>query len=158
MFFDAEDYGSKKDEQDVRDIYALGTQYWCNNPMPAGYSANYGILLDMVGARNATFLQEGNSMHYAPSVVNNVWSVAQRLGFSSQFLYQQSGPITDDHVYPNELLNIPCIDIIYLQPPQPSTSLIQASPSSFGSHWHTHRDNMDIIDKNTLRAVGQTLL
>ena len=26
------------------------------------------------------------------------------------------------------------------------------------SHWHTHADNMDVIDKATLKAVGQTLL
>jgi glutaminyl-peptide cyclotransferase len=28
----------------------------------------------------------------------------------------------------------------------------------FGSYWHTHDDNMDVIDKNTLKAVGQTLI
>jgi len=148
IFFDAEDYGSKKNERDAQDSYALGTQYWCRNPMPADYSANYGILLDMVGARNATFLYEGNSMHYAPDIARKVWNIAQQLGYGIQFLAQQGGPITDDHVYPNEILNIPCIDIIYLQP----------GSSAFGNHWHTHADNMDVIDRNTLKAVGQTLL
>lgn len=28
----------------------------------------------------------------------------------------------------------------------------------FGSYWHTHNDNMSVIDKNTLKAVGQTVL
>jgi hypothetical protein len=28
----------------------------------------------------------------------------------------------------------------------------------FGSYHHTHNDNMSIIDKNTLTAVGQTVL
>ena len=30
--------------------------------------------------------------------------------------------------------------------------------SSFGDAWLTVNDNMDVIDKNTLRAVGQTVL
>ncbi len=148
IFFDAEDYGTKKEEESIEDSYALGTQYWCKNPMPENYSANYGILLDMVGARNATFQMEGYSMKYAPSIVKKIWDTANRLGYSATFLYKQSGYITDDHVYPNQLLNIPCVDIIY-QSTQTGT---------FGSHWHTHADNMDIIDKNTLKAIGQTLL
>jgi glutaminyl-peptide cyclotransferase len=28
----------------------------------------------------------------------------------------------------------------------------------FGAYHHTHNDNMSIIDKNTLTAVGQTVL
>ncbi len=28
----------------------------------------------------------------------------------------------------------------------------------FGDFWHTQADNMDIIDKATLNAVGQTVL
>jgi hypothetical protein len=28
----------------------------------------------------------------------------------------------------------------------------------FGSYHHTHNDNMSIIDKSTLTAVGQTVL
>ena len=44
--------------------------------------------------------------------------------------------------------NIPCVDIINMNP----------DTDHFGSYHHTHRDNMDIIDKNTLKAVGQTVL
>jgi len=32
------------------------------------------------------------------------------------------------------------------------------SGSGFGKYWHTQDDNMQVIDKNTLKAVGQTLL
>ena len=28
----------------------------------------------------------------------------------------------------------------------------------FGEYWHTHRDNMNIISKKTLQAVGDVLL
>ena len=30
--------------------------------------------------------------------------------------------------------------------------------SGFGWYWHTHDDNLDAIDKRTLKAVGQTVL
>ena len=32
------------------------------------------------------------------------------------------------------------------------------SETGFGAYWHTLDDNMDVIDKRTLRAVGQTVL
>jgi hypothetical protein len=41
------------------------------------------------------------------------------------------------------------VDIIYIS---------QDSPTGFGSHWHTHKDNIDVIGKTTLSAVGQTLV
>jgi hypothetical protein len=146
-FFDAEDYGEKS-ESSGEDSYALGTQYWCKNPIPIGYAASYGILLDMVGGKNATFLKEDNSMHYASNVVNKIWNTASQLGFSNYFLNQLGGGVTDDHVYPNRILNIPSVDIINTDP----------ATLRFAPHWHTHADNIDVIDRNTLKAVGQTLL
>jgi len=150
IFFDAEDYGTRREDGPDNDSYALGTQYWCKNPVPENYSASYGVLLDMVGARNATFFVEGYSKQYASYVVDNVWHAANKLGFSAYFPYASGGFVTDDHVYPNQILNIPCIDIINSNPSNVH--------SGFPDHWHTHRDNMDVIDRNTLKAVGQTLL
>jgi hypothetical protein len=34
----------------------------------------------------------------------------------------------------------------------------QGTQTGFGEHWHTHNDDLDIIDKRTLRAVGQVVL
>ncbi len=150
IFFDAEDYGTRKEDGADNDSYALGTQYWCKNPMPENYMASYGILLDLVGGRNATFHMEGYSRQYASFVVEKVWGAANRIGYSAYFPYSNGGFITDDHVYPNQILNIPCIDIINNNPAN--------SHSGFPDYWHTHRDNMDVIDRKTLRAVGQTLL
>lgn len=146
-FFDAEDWGTRSRDGDNSDSYALGTQYWAKNPHVAGYSAMYGILLDMTGAKNARFFMEGNSMQYASGIVRKVWDLANKTGFSDYFIYKETGFITDDHLYVNSILNIPSIDIIHTD-----------SDGHFASHWHTHRDNMDVIDKNTLHAVGQTLL
>ncbi|TRX62358.1 M28 family peptidase [Carboxylicivirga sp. M1479] len=151
IFFDAEDYGQpahinlpQKDH-----TWCLGSQYWGQNPHRDNYTARYGILLDMVGAPNALFYQERYSIQFAPDLVKKVWNKAYDLGYGNHFPFELGGMITDDHVYVNGLRNIPCIDIIQYDP---------SSEQSFGSYWHTHDDTMEFIDKNTLKAVGQTVL
>jgi glutaminyl-peptide cyclotransferase len=146
LLTDVEDYG-KSEWGD--DSYALGTQYWAKNPHVPGYTAQGGILLDMVGGKNARFPLEGNSRQFAANLQNEVWAAANKAGFSSFFVYEEGGTITDDHVPVNEILKIPTIDII---------DLPAGSATGFPAHWHTLNDNMSIIDKNTLKAVGQTLL
>lgn len=146
-FFDAEDWGKEGGGEGSEDSYALGTQYWAARPHVAGYRANYGILLDMVGAKNAQFRWEGSSKQYAGFVIEKVWSAAQQLGFGPYFLSMDGGWVVDDHVYVNKV-NIPSIDIIHSD---------LSSRSGFAKHWHTMADNMDVIDRKTLQAVGQTL-
>ena len=146
LLTDVEDYG-KTEWGD--DSYALGTQYWAKHPHIPGYTASFGILLDMVGARNARFPLEGFSTQYAPAVQQRVWKAAGAAGYSSYFPYENGPAITDDHVFVNELTKIPTIDIINLQ---------TNSEKSFAPHWHTHQDDMSIIDRNTLKAVGETVL
>ncbi len=143
ILFDAEDYGKSEHQ----DSYCLGSQYWAKNKHVPNYSAYYGILLDMVGAKGARFSKEGVSMEYAPSIVNKVWDQASALGYNQYFIHQTTGDITDDHFYVNKLGQIPMIDIIEYE-----------SGSGFGNYWHTQNDNMQVIDKATLKAVGQTLL
>ena len=152
-FFDVEDYGppswdSQSKNEEING-YCLGTQEWANTPHVANYRAYYGILLDMVGAKNATFLQEGLSLQNAPTIVQKVWDTAASLGYGNYFLYTRVNPIVDDHSFVNSINQTPCIDIINLD---------KTSPTGFARHWHTQRDNMNIIDKQTLKAVGQTLL
>ena len=60
----------------------------------------------------------------------------------------QAESTTDDHLYVNTLAKIPCIDIVHMSP----------VTGSYGEHHHTHKDTMDIIDKNTLKVVGQAVL
>lgn len=140
---DVEDVGKSEwtDES-----YSLGTQYWARNPHVAGYKARWGICLDMVGAKGAQFPLEAFSKNYAPEIQKQIWDIANKLGYSSYFVYSDAGAITDDHVPVNEILHIPTVDIIHLQ------------ATGFGAHWHTHNDNIQIIDKATLQAVGQTVL
>ena len=149
--FDAEDWGTPQwaNTPDNADSWALGAQYWSKN-LPRGYEARYGILLDMVGGVGARFYREGMSMQYASAIVNKVWRAAKAVGFGSYFPQQDGGMITDDHVPINQFAKIPTIDIIPYYP--------DCQQSSFGPTWHTLADNMENIDKNTLKAVGQTMV
>ena len=149
--FDAEDWGTPQwaDVADNADSWALGAQYWSKN-LPQGYEARYGILLDMVGGVGAKFYREGMSMQYAPEIVKKVWRAAREVGFDSYFPKEDGGVITDDHVPVNQFAKIPTIDII--------PYYADCQQSSFGPTWHTLADNMENIDKNTLKAVGQTLV
>jgi len=151
ILLDAEDYGQPQnsDMPQKPDTWALGSQYWSKNPHKPNYNAKYGILLDMVGAKNATFLKEGYSMEYASDIVNKVWNVAEKLGYNAHFINKETNSITDDHYYVNTILDIPTIDIIHYD---------NTTSSGFPAHWHTHNDTMENISKETLKAVGQTLM
>lgn len=156
IFFDAEDYGAVQasesmiDLSSMADTWCLGSQYWCKNPPIPNYNPKYGILLDMVGAEDATFPKEAVSRHYAGGLVNKVWNAAQDLGYGNYFVNQLAGAITDDHVYINELTDIPVIDIIHYVP--------NGNYGDFGKFHHTHADKMDIVSKKTLGVVGQVML
>ena len=149
---DAEDYGVPQWEtgMDPGDTWALGAQYWSANPHKDGYTARYGILLDMVGGEGAQFYQEGMSKYYAGDIVDKVWRAASVVGYGSFFPMREGGKITDDHIPVNTVAKIPCIDIIPYYP-----DCIQ---SNFGPTWHTVNDDMAHINKATLQAVGQTVI
>ena len=150
IFFDAEDYGTPNfSNSHKQDTYCLGSQFWAKNPHVPNYKAEYGILLDMVGSKNATFYKEGYSVHYAAPVVEKVWNTARNLGYGKFFINATKGSITDDHEYVIKGRGIPCIDIINLD---------SKTTHGFGSYWHTQQDTMDNIDRETLKAVGQTVL
>jgi len=154
ILLDAEDYGAPEDmprDEHSEDWWGLGSQYWANHPHKANYFAKYGILLDMVGASNATFLQERFSLEYAPAIVRKVWDIAGELGYSAYFPFDTGGYITDDHTFINKIMNIPTIDIIHLVKDATGNS-------GFYPYWHTTKDDMNSIDKTTLGAVGKTLM
>ena len=151
--FDAEDWGTPQwsDATDDGNSWALGAQYWAANLSKQQASAyRFGILLDMVGGEGAQFYKEGMSVQYASRIVDRVWRAAQTVGFGSLFPSQTGGYITDDHLPVNQKAKIPCIDIIPYYP--------NCEQSSFGPTWHTVSDDMSHIDRNTLQAVGQTMI
>lgn len=152
VLFDAEDYGPPQDKQgqNSEEAWGLGSQYWAKNPHVYGYKARYGILLDMVGVPNPTFLMEGFSTYYAPAVVKKVWDHAAEAGYGAYFIPEQGTYITDDHYFVNKIANIPMINIIHLNR--------NSGQSSFFEHWHTINDDMDHIDKKSLGMVGEVLV
>ncbi len=151
LLFDLEDWGPPSDLNITGENYwGLGSQYWSKNPHVPGYTATFGILLDMVGAKDATFLKEYFSRQYARYYLDMVWNKAFGLGYDNYFVDQDGYPIDDDHKFVNEIAKIPSIDIIHLD--------TKSSNGTFYEYWHTTGDTLDKIDKNTLKAVGQVLL
>lgn len=150
ILFDLEDYGQPESSKlpPMKDSWCLGAQYWAKNLHKPGYFAKYGILLDMVGAKGAVFPKEGNSVYFAPSVVEKVWNTASKLGYGNHFINAQSSGITDDHVYVNQIANIPCVVIIHYD----------IMNSDFFEHHHRVSDNMEQIDPAILEMVGQTVM
>ncbi|NJL75906.1 MAG: M28 family peptidase [Saprospiraceae bacterium] len=148
IFFDLEDYGDGGDNGDYTS-WCLGSQYWAKNLHRTGYKADYGILLDMVGASGARFTKEQLSMQFAPQVMNKVWQLAQSMGYGNFFVNESTRELIDDHLFVNQIAKIPMIDIIN-RPIDTETLFVR--------HWHTTEDTLDKIDPRTLRAVGQVLL
>ena len=155
IFFDAEDWGYDETSQKglknqleggSTDSWCLGSQYWGTHLLPANYKAEYGVLLDMVGAKNGKFTREETSRTSAAFALDKIWSVAAQLGYSDYFQYENTGGITDDHVYTNKA-GIPTIDIYHYDSPT----------NFFPPYHHATSDNMSIIDRKTLKAVGQTM-
>lgn len=148
IFFDLEDQGTPSFEDNYReDSWCLGSQYWAKNPHKMFYQADYGILFDMVGGFNPRFTKEEVSRKFAPGITNEIWTVAQQLGYGKIFVDTPTDAILDDHLYVNQNTNIPMVDIVENQP-----------DCSFFRYWHTLNDNLDAIDKNTMKIVADVVM
>jgi len=153
VFFDGEDYGAPEGTPSTSTSYlewCLGSQFWAKQPHRYGYRARFGILLDMVGAKDAVFNREGTSMRYAPSVVRKVWSRAEKLGYGRWFQNRETPATIDDNLFVSELGGVPSVNIVDYR--------MNVIPMGYGPFHHTHADNMDVIDRSTLEAVGKTVL
>jgi hypothetical protein len=149
IFFDAEDWGAPEFDSHADGGWCLGAEYWAKHPHIPNYGARFGILLDMASGQNAQFFKERRSLYYAKEVVNKVWEAAQITGYGTYFVNDLGGYIQDDHIPINEIRKIPCIDIIQYDP---------HSETGFAPYWHTLNDNINAVSKETLKAVGQTLM
>ncbi len=150
ILFDGEDDGEPEHaniRNNTKIWWCLGSQHWSTTPHEQGYAAYYGILVDLVGAKGARFYREGYSMQFAKNIVNKVWNYASELGYSDFFIMKDAPEIIDDHLFVNKNAGIPMINIVEFSPDY-----------GFGHYHHTHDDNMEIIDRKSLKAVGQTVL
>ncbi|MDE6377672.1 MAG: M28 family peptidase [Duncaniella sp.] len=149
LFVDAEDYGQSGGFSNHDNSWALGTQYWVDHiPYAQDSLPSYAILLDMVGGIGAKFHREFFSNRYSPQIVDRVWSIASASGYGDRFVNLNGGSVIDDHVFINKA-GIPAIDIIESK---------HDATGTFSPTWHTMNDDMDNIDRSTLKAVGQTVL
>lgn len=151
LFVDAEDYGRHNDEVSLasdEDSWALGSKYWVQNPTVDLGKVRYAVLLDMVGGKNAIFPREYFSEYTAKDINDKVWRAASQAGYADRFADRIGSPVIDDHLNIASA-GIPAIDIIETDHP---------ATQSFNPTWHTLADNITNIDRNTLQAVGQTLL
>ncbi len=135
LLVDGEDYGDFAQGQDV----LVGSRYFAAN-LPEGYDAEYGVLLDMVGDRDLDIYVEGNSNRLAPEVVDRVWSIAARLGFSDVFHRRTRHTVNDDHIPLNDA-GIPTINVIDFD----------------YDYWHTPEDTPDKVSASSLGAVGTVI-
>lgn len=152
ILFDAEDQGLRDDDSD-NSSWCIGSQYWSKNVHVANYRPRFGILLDMVGAKNAFFNKENvTGLYKQAKEVHNlytkVWNLAAAMGKGRYFQDRAISGIIDDHYFVNKNTGIPMIDIINKPP---------GDQHGFGDHWHTHKDDIGVIDRNTLAAVGQVI-
>ena len=139
VLFDGEDYGLEGDTPN----YLLGSRHF-SATKPADYVPRFGILLDMIGDAQLEIPREGNSMNFAPDIVELVWETAARLGYR-QFADWTDEPITDDHL-PLNAVGIKTIDLIDF-----------SYPDASHRYWHTHSDTPDKCSAESLGAVGSVV-
>lgn len=100
------------------------------------------ILLDMVGGSNLQFIREANS---DSNLHNRIFREGQKLGYSSAFPENPTVmSIIDDHIAFKDF-GMPVIDLI-----------IDFVNGEWEYH-HTHSDNLENIDPESLKITGQTV-
>jgi len=132
LFVDGEDYGDFADTNDV----LIGSR-WFGAHLPPGYQPLFAVLFDMVADKDLQIHQEGQSVAFAPEVVQRVWRVAADRGHGRQFVSDVRHTLTDDHVSLQKV-GIHAIDVVDFDYP----------------YWHTTEDTIDKVSAESLQIVG----
>ena len=140
VLFDAEDFGSSGDNWS----YCKGSQYFAKN-LPITLP-EYAINLDMVGDANLEIYIERISYKQNPSLVLELWGLAEELKLSG-FKKMAKYSIFDDHVPLYELAGIPAVDIIDFDYPDEKTN-----------YHHTYNDIVENCSPESLRQVGTLMV
>ena len=140
VLFDAEDFGSSGDSWS----YCKGSQYFAKN-LPITLP-EYAINLDMVGDANLEIYIERISYKQNPSLVLDLWGLAEELKLSG-FKKMAYHSIFDDHVPLYELAGIPAVDIIDFDYPDEKTN-----------YHHTYNDIVENCSPESLRQVGTLMV
>jgi Zn-dependent M28 family amino/carboxypeptidase len=129
VFFDAEDNGRIAGWD-----WILGSREFVkNNPL----QPRAVVIVDMIGDADLNIYKERNSN---PDLTDEIWGVANSLGYGQQFIAEYKFSMLDDHT-PFLEAGIPAVDIIDFDYP----------------YWHTLADTPDKVSAASLEAVGKTL-
>ncbi|MBN2157624.1 MAG: M28 family peptidase [Candidatus Lokiarchaeota archaeon] len=102
---------------------------------------SFFLLLDMVGGHSLQFMDE---LYSNNDLQQAVFSEGRELGYLFQFPKNPTKRyITDDH--------------IYFRPIMPTLDLIIDFVEGPWTHHHTHEDNLDNIDIDSLKVTGRTV-
>jgi glutaminyl-peptide cyclotransferase len=128
-FFDAEDNG----RLDGWDFIAGSTEM----AERLSVKPEMVVIVDMVGDRDQQIYKEQNS---TPALVEEIWSIATRLGYDQYFLPSAKWSMVDDHT-PFLQKGIAAVDLIDFDYP----------------YWHTTQDTADKVAPESLERVGRVL-
>jgi len=130
VFFDLEDDGNIAGYD-----WIMGSRHFVEN---LNKFPDKVVIIDMIGDRDLNIYKEFNSNQY---LTNNIWNIADELGYKDYFIPELKYHILDDHI-PFIEKGIQAIDIIDFDYP----------------YWHTIHDTTDKIAPESLNIVGDVLL
>jgi glutaminyl-peptide cyclotransferase len=129
VFFDAEDNGRIEGWD-----WIMGSREFVkNNPV----QPRAAVIVDMIGDADLNIYKERNSN---PELTDEIWEVANGLGYAGKFIPEYKHSMIDDHT-PFMEAGIPAVDIIDFDYP----------------YWHTVQDTPDKVSAESLQVVGETL-
>lgn len=129
VFFDAEDNGRIEGWD-----WILGSREFVKNNVLQPRAV---VVIDMIGDADLNIYKERNSN---AGLTDEIWGVANSLGYEKQFIAEYKYSMEDDHT-PFLEAGIPAVDIIDFDYP----------------YWHTVGDTTDKVSAESLEAVGKTL-
>jgi hypothetical protein len=143
ILFDGEEYVFDADDE-----YFFGSTHFAREYRKARLKDRNlpayvgGILLDMVGGKNAHFPLEQNSWMKAPTLTKQVWGIADELKCSAFRSTELSKyPVRDDHIPLNEIAGISTVDIIDFD----------------YTHWHRITDVPENCSADSLEQVAKVV-
>jgi glutaminyl-peptide cyclotransferase len=129
VLFDIEDNGNLQDWE-----WILGSRYFADH---LEIRPSKVVNLDMIGDSELTIYKEKNS---TASVNDDIWGIAEQLGYKEVFIPQYAHSIIDDHT-PFLRLGIEAVDIIDMNYP----------------YWHTTEDDISRVSARSLGVVGHVI-
>ena len=129
VFFDAEDNGRIEGWD-----WILGSREFVKNNVLQPRAV---VVIDMIGDADLNIYKERNSN---AGLTDEIWGVANSLGYEKQFIAEYKYSMEDDHT-PFLEAGIPAVDIIDFDYP----------------YWHTVGDTTDKVSAESLEVVGKTL-